>query len=162
MTSTKANPHGEVGAGGATQNNFNGNHTLIDRLDKVRQTGSGRYLALCPAHDDKSPSLAIRELDDGRILVHCFAGCDVESILGAIGMDLSDLFPPKPNDQQFVRGERRPFPAADILKALAFESTIVLLAANDVRNGFLRGCDLDRLSLAIGRIQAALDAGGLS
>jgi DNA primase len=42
---------------------------LLAHLDKVRRTGAGRWIARCPAHDDKSPSLAIRELDDGRTLI---------------------------------------------------------------------------------------------
>ncbi len=135
------------------------NHTLLDRLDKVRRTGSGRYVARCPAHGDRNPSLTIRLLDDGRTLIHCFGGCDVAAVLAAIGMELSDLFPSKP--EAFTKNERRPFHAADILRAVAFESTIVLLAANDVRNGFLRDADHERLSVAVGRIQAALDAGGI-
>jgi len=47
---------------------------VLDRLDKVKQTGPDRWIACCPAHDDKSPSLAVRELDDGRILLHDFGG----------------------------------------------------------------------------------------
>ena len=48
--------------------------TLLDRLEAVRETGSSRWIARCPAHDDSSPSLAVRELDDGRILLHDFGG----------------------------------------------------------------------------------------
>ena len=51
--------------------------TFLDRLDGVKRTGAGRWLARCPAHDDKRASLAVRELDDGRVLVHDFAGCAV-------------------------------------------------------------------------------------
>ena len=40
---------------------------LLDRLDKVRPTGAGTWVARCPAHDDRGPSLSVRELDDGRI-----------------------------------------------------------------------------------------------
>lgn len=160
MTPTKANAVRKHGAGGATQNNFNSNHTLLDRLDKVRQTGSGRYLALCPAHDDKSPSLAIRELDDGRVLVHCFAGCDVESILGAIGLDMGDLYPPR--ETEHAKPEKRPFPAVDILRAIAFEALVVVAAAGALLSGELFAVeDRERLAVAVGRIQAALDAGGL-
>ena len=55
--------------------------TLISRLDGVRETGSGKYLARCPAHDDRNPSLAIKDGDDGRVLVHCFAGCGTAEVL---------------------------------------------------------------------------------
>ena len=43
-------------------------------------TGRGRWLAKCPAHDNRKASLAIRQLDDGRILLHDFAGCHVEHV----------------------------------------------------------------------------------
>lgn len=42
---------------------------------RARQTGPGSYLGHCFAHEDRSPSLSIRETDAGRVLLHCFAGC---------------------------------------------------------------------------------------
>ena len=66
---------------------------VLSRLQGVRQTGDGQYEARCPAHDDRHPSLAVKRADDGRILMHCQAGCDFRAIVAAIGIDLSDLFP---------------------------------------------------------------------
>lgn len=63
---------------------------LCDRL-QARKSGAN-WLARCPAHQDRSPSLSIREGDDGRVLLHCFAGCPTESICSALGIKLSDLF----------------------------------------------------------------------
>ena len=63
----------------------------------VQNRGAGReghgnqYTALCPAHDDKTPSLAISE-KDGKILLHCHAGCTKESIVAAMGLEMKDLF----------------------------------------------------------------------
>lgn len=68
---------------------------FLDRLDKVRQSGKG-YIACCPAHKDKSPSMNITEADDGKVLIHCFAGCRPSEICGALGLDEQDMFPPKP------------------------------------------------------------------
>ena len=48
-------------------------------------------MAICPAHPDKNPSLSIRE-DNGRILVHCFAGCPVEDICALAQIEIRDLF----------------------------------------------------------------------
>ena len=48
---------------------------ILDRLEGVRRCGEG-YMARCPNHDDHTPSLSIREGRDGRILLHCFGGCD--------------------------------------------------------------------------------------
>ena len=52
-----------------------------------------RYGACCPCHDDKHGSLSIRAGDDGRVLVHCFAGCAVKDIVAAKGLTMRDLFP---------------------------------------------------------------------
>lgn len=46
----------------------------------------------CPAHDDKNPSLSIKQSEDGKILLHCHAGCTIQSILEELGLDMSDLF----------------------------------------------------------------------
>ena len=35
-----------------------------------RRTGTN-WMAPCPAHEDRDPSLAIRGTCDGRVLVHC-------------------------------------------------------------------------------------------
>lgn len=66
--------------------------TLIDRLQKVRRNGDKRWQACCPAHDDRTPSLVVQELDDGRVLVKCFAGCGAADVMAAVGLSLSDLF----------------------------------------------------------------------
>lgn len=66
--------------------------TLLRRLDKVVERRSGQWLARCPAHDDKRPSLALTKSDSGSILLHCFAGCEPADILGAVGLDMSALF----------------------------------------------------------------------
>jgi DNA primase len=49
---------------------------LLGRLKKVKGR-NGSWTACCPAHNDGSPSLAIREGEDGRVLLHCFGGCSV-------------------------------------------------------------------------------------
>ncbi|MGI6308458.1 MAG: phage/plasmid primase, P4 family [Dethiobacteria bacterium] len=64
-------------------------------LKGVKQSGAG-WQALCPAHEDKRQSLHVSEGDDGRILVNCFAGCEVSQICAALGIRVSDLFPEKP------------------------------------------------------------------
>src|SRR5205085_2756945 len=66
---------------------------LLARLEKVKGR-NGSWTACCPAHADKSPSLAIKD-EGGKVLVHCFGGCTVEAVIGAVGMDLTELFPPK-------------------------------------------------------------------
>lgn len=126
--------------------------TLLERLDQVRQTGRGRWLARCPAHADKRPSLSVRELDDGRVLVHDFAGCSVDDVLAAVGLDFDALFPPKSIGH--AKPERRPFNASDALAALTHEAMIVMLCAADVAAG--KPANRERLLLAVERIGNAI------
>lgn len=77
---------------------------LIDRLEKVKPTGANKWLALCPNHDDKNPSLAVTALD-GKTLVHCFAGCQPADIVAALNLTMSDLWDsPRELDYRYDNG----------------------------------------------------------
>ncbi len=65
---------------------------VLSRLKGVRRDGKG-WKALCPVHADQRPSLKIDEGQDGRVLLKCFAGCPTDSVLAAIGLKMSDLYP---------------------------------------------------------------------
>lgn len=130
---------------------------LLDRLEGVRRTGPGRWIARCPAHEDRRPSLAIRELDDGRVLLHDFAGCAAVEVLTALGLELDALFPARA-EGQFQKPERRPFPAADVLLCVAGETLIAAIAAARLAKGEqLDGVARDRLAVAAARLAAACD-----
>src|SRR5262249_26871858 len=96
---------------------------LLERLRGVRRTRLGQWIARCPAHDDRRPSLSIGERDDGRVLLHCFAGCAVGDVLRTIGLDYSALFPDRAIADH-IPPERRPIPAMDVLRCVAFEALI--------------------------------------
>jgi hypothetical protein len=64
---------------------------VLERLEQVRRAGGG-WVARCPAHKDRSPSLSVREGADGRVLVYCHAGCRTEDVVAAIGLSMRDLF----------------------------------------------------------------------
>ena len=67
---------------------------LLHRLDAVRQVGPGRWRARCPAHDSTNRDvLSIAECGDGTTLVKCFYGCSASDVVGAVGLELADLFP---------------------------------------------------------------------
>lgn len=135
--------------------------SLISRLERVKRTGTGRYMARCPGHEDRTASLSIRELDDERILLHCFAGCNVGEVLSAVGMTINDLFSERIQTST-GKPERRPFPAADVIRALAFEVNVVAVVAADVAQGVLIDEKTkDRVLLAVSRINAGLDAAGM-
>jgi hypothetical protein len=68
---------------------------FLGGLEQVRKSGPG-WVARCPAHEDRSPSLSIREGDDGRVLVHCHAGCTTDKVCASLGLRLSDLLPGRP------------------------------------------------------------------
>jgi hypothetical protein len=59
---------------------------VLERLDGVKRAGSG-YIARCPAHDDRNPSLSVRLGDHGRVLLKCHAGCDYAAIVAAVGIE---------------------------------------------------------------------------
>jgi Protein of unknown function (DUF3987) len=75
----------------------------------VRGSAERGLDAQCSAHEDRVSSLSIREGDDGRALIHCHAGCSVEQILGALNLELRDLFAAdvEPSAVTMPRVERR-------------------------------------------------------
>jgi hypothetical protein len=74
----------------------------------ARRTGHGRWMAKCPAHADRSPSLSISTGRDGRALVRCFAGCDLALVLQAGGLTMGHLFagPSRKPEEHAVSTER--------------------------------------------------------
>lgn len=75
---------------------------ILSSLANVKgPDGIGNYYATCPAHESKSrrkDNLTVRQ-GDRLVILHCFAGCRAEEILKAIGMQLSDLYPPRDRNQ---------------------------------------------------------------
>ncbi len=132
--------------------------TLIDRLDGVRETGHDKYVARCPAHDDRSPSLAIKDCGNGRILLHCFAGCDVEGVVDALGLSFSDLMPERVGEMHTYKPVHQRFDARQVLRVLRPEATLVAIAAENIAEGItLSDEDRDRVFNAACRIRAAAD-----
>ena len=79
------------------------NH-LLERLASVRRAGRG-WVAKCPAHDDKTPSLNIREGEKG-LLIKCWTGCSLADICAALGIQPCKLF----YDSGLTREQRRARP----------------------------------------------------
>ena len=77
---------------------------ILDKLDKVKSNGKNQWMACCPAHADRSPSLAISEPEPDYILMHCFAGCEVSEILNSLQMSLEDLYPDT-DQHSFIKSE---------------------------------------------------------
>jgi hypothetical protein len=136
--------------------NMNGDE-LVARLDGVRERGPGRWFAKCPAHEDRRPSLSVRELDDGTVLLHCFALCLPIDVCAAIGVELRDLFP------QGVRRRRNDECDAELkLSArdalIAFNEEIAVaayIAADMIQSRAIDQATWERLALAHRRISSA-------
>ena len=95
---------------------------VLSKLPGAKRNGVG-WVARCPAHEDRRPSLSVTEGDNGGALVHCHAGCAPEQVTAALGLTMAELMPahtnlapPPPTRRPTARGW---FPtAADAVGAL--------------------------------------------
>ena len=128
---------------------------VLARLEKARQRQPGQWSARCPAHDDKGPSLSLRETPEGAVLLHCFGGCSVADVVAALGMDMPALFPPRERSGREPRRIARTLTAGQAVDLLAREATLVAIAAANLAHGKpLTTSDRERLMLAAGRVAA--------
>ena len=131
--------------------------TLTSLLEAVHKMGSGQWMARCPAHTDRSPSLSIRELEDGRVLIHCFAGCETQAVLSTLGLRFSDLYPAN-MDRHFYKPIKSRINPYALLKMARSEALIVSIAAADLAIGKdLNDEALNRLLLAADRLNEIAD-----
>lgn len=114
---------------------------VLSCLDKVKSAGTNKWKACCPAHDDKHPSLAISEVSDGTVLLRCWSGCSTDKVVGAMGLEMRDLFP---GAKQPRRGPSK--------RALEHEQMVYRVGASLLEQGRLEGDDLDRFNLAKQRL----------
>jgi hypothetical protein len=64
---------------------------VLDKLEVASRNGE-KAMSYCPAHDDRTnPSLSLKT-ENGKLLLHCFAGCRPEDIVSEIGLEMKDLF----------------------------------------------------------------------
>ncbi len=127
--------------------------TLLDRLDGVKHTGVGRFMARCPAHNDRSPSLGVKDCGDGFTIVNCLAGCETEDVLAAVGLTFSDLYPERIGQDHAYKPVRNRISPRDALATLDHESLVVAIIGAD----FLENREVDdetwkRLGTAVNRI----------
>lgn len=127
---------------------------LLSRLDSVREIRSGQFYAKCPAHDDRSPSLSIRDIGD-NILIHCFAGCCPEDVLGAVGMTFRDLYP----EDGWKAAREAAISAAgheaskNLINPHELERTVLQIAEARLERGDVLGVeDVARVQLALDRL----------
>lgn len=114
---------------------------LISRLDKAKQTTSDQWVARCPVHQDRLPSLSIRDAGD-RILLHCFAGCSTQDVLAAIGMSFADVLPERAPDAVQTR---MPWNPRTVLEAVAHDALAVAFYAEEMSRRPLTDTEKDDL-----------------
>lgn len=126
---------------------------LLSRLDLVKQAGDGRWYARCPAHDDKTPSLSIRDTGT-RTLIYCYAGCEASDILTAVGLGWRDLYRDEwKAAHEAALHQRVKLPPID---PMALEKLIIDLAESDLKAGkSLSIEDQARLQIALQRVRGA-------
>jgi hypothetical protein len=113
---------------------------FIGRLERVKKSGRG-FIARCPAHEDKTASLSITAGDDGRVLLHCFAGCRSADVVAAAGLEIADLFVKRPTadmsltERAALKEYARQAQWKAALNVLALEATIINIAAQELRQG---------------------------
>ena len=123
---------------------------VLSRLERVVDRGYGQFFACCPAHDDRHPSLSIKVLDDGRVLLHCFAGCAIDQVLSALQLEPSDLYP---NAPQPAKSTPPRWNARDLLSMARREVQVAVIAVADVLAGKpINAMDQERLLLAHERL----------
>lgn len=109
---------------------------FLSRLDGLQGRGP-RWRAVCPAHVSKhrSRTLSIYEPEPERLLLHCHAGCDVESIVRAIGLELNALFPICIDAHKNKTALQKPWRASDVAKALEAEAEVAWILLRDLADG---------------------------
>ena len=127
---------------------------VLRGLSGVRQRQLGQWSARCPAHNDREPSLSVRETSDEAVLLHCFAGCAVHDITAALGLNMADLFPPRDSRPGEPRRPPRLLTPGQALGLLRQEAMLTVVAASNLSQGMaLTEQDRARLLTAVGRIE---------
>lgn len=131
--------------------------SLLSRMSKVRRRGNNKWMVSCPCHEDRTPSLAIKD-DNGSILLHCFSqGCAPADICAAIGHEISDLFPPSDNYDASQAKPRKQtgFEPDQVLFAVVMEIVAAQLIVDEVMKTMPDSELKNRLDLASKRIHGA-------
>lgn len=127
---------------------------VLQRLDKPREVAPGRWRARCPAHDGKSGStLSLTRADDGRVLLHCFSGCEVAQVVASMGLQLHELFTPSPAEHR-ATAPRSPFVPAQVFDVARHEVAVASVIASDMnQRRDINATDYARLRTAAERLE---------
>jgi hypothetical protein len=129
---------------------------LLRKLVNVRKVGGGKFVACCPAHEDRTASLGIRVERDDRVLVHCFGGCQTAEVLASLDLNWDVLFADTLHDQHAKKVIRTPFNAYDALAALHLSCLEANMYCKKMAAGArLTPVEANRLQLIASRLSVA-------
>jgi hypothetical protein len=118
-------------------------------------------MAKCPAHQDRTASLSIRETDDGRVLINPFCGCDTGDVLDAVGLTFQDLFPERPEPEWRSPSRNPPIDLVGFKEATRSLLTGLCCLVADVASGRdVPDQDLQWAATEANRLLEILDMGG--
>jgi len=119
---------------------------IIHALD-AKEIGKGRYMAKCPIHGDKTPSLLINENDDGSARFHCF-GCgtaDRDLFMDALGLDRRIAWPPMKRQTNTQWAQKSAY-VSRVAAAIGRDIYQIRMICQDVASGLItRGGAIGRL-----------------
>jgi hypothetical protein len=129
---------------------------ITSQLENVVHAQNGQARAICPSHESRNNTrtLAIKESDEGGVLVHCFAGCSAAEILAPLGLELADLYPkPLQSTPGRTFTKKAAFSPREALRILSFEITLAsMFIDNVIDKRVLSEKDWNRFLLARDRV----------
>ncbi|WP_405016431.1 phage/plasmid primase, P4 family [Kitasatospora sp. NBC_00070] len=106
---------------------------LLARLRNVTGHADGGYLAACPAHADRTPSLRLWHGENGTVRVTCRSGCTADAVRRAMRVNWTDMFNVTGDGPRVSAG--RPAPAGSgPIAALAVYTEATNAALADFEN----------------------------
>jgi hypothetical protein len=125
---------------------------ILDKLERVRRIKPDQWVACCPAHEDSTPSLAIRDTGD-KLLMRCYAGCTFQEIAESLGMRQHEFFRDGKEPKSGIPGVSR----RDIYRDLTVELMTAYVVTRDRAEGKqIAPHDVEREKLAWQRISKAM------
>jgi hypothetical protein len=129
--------------------------SVLGRLEDPRPNGKERWRCRCPSCGGNRSALSIGVGLNDSVLIRCWKGCDVEEVVTALGLIMSDLFPSDPGASALPLPRRRMLSAHQCVEVISFECLLTWTAALNLANGHvLTSDDLTRLSTAAHRIES--------
>lgn len=127
---------------------------------KPMEINPTRFRTRSPLRNDRTPSVYISETEDGTLLVKDFGGDSVADMLGAVGVDIASLFPPRP-DQHYIKPKRARMAINDLIRFIGNDLRLLLVAARmTINKEPLVDHDMKLLGGAIERITDGLNFAG--